>query len=262
MPANLMWTPLYLLIQLIGYICLRLKWKRIGGLIKRVPSGFVTSVQSRIRDLIYSQLLGNPSHPEKCELYRFISEEILQTVPASSRTSAEDWNQTYIKDALPPLIAQILEQYSITRTASADIANTVITTAAGAIVLKQFTPGGLGLGIIVATLYIKARMASDFMFGETLGGVYYSVFPPEPTLGIIALSTLIVMCCLAIVAAFSGLLTDPIQYYLHIHQKRLRKMLKHMAKDFKRQSKGSFHPKDQYLARIMELIDALKTHVI
>lgn len=229
---------------------------------KRVPSGFITSVQTRIRDLIYSELLGSPSHPEKCELYHFISAEILLTVPTHSHTASENWDQTTIKDALPPLIAQILEQYSITRTASADIANTVITTAAGAIVLKQFTPGGLGLGIIVATIYIKARMASDFMFGETLGAIYYSAFPPEPSLGTIALSTLIVMCCLAIVGAFSGLITDPIQYYLRIHQRRLRKMLKHMAKDFKQQSKGSFHPKDQYLARIMELVDALKTHVI
>ncbi len=262
MPANLIWTPLYLLIQLIGYICLRLKWKRIARLTKRVPSGFITDVQSRIRDLIYAELLGSPSHPEKCELYRFISDEILQAVPTPSHTAPEDWDQSTIKDDLPPLIVQILEQYSITRTASADIANTVITTAAGAIVLKQFTPGGLGLGIIVATIYIKTRMASDFVFGETLGTIYYSAFPPEPSLGTIALSTLIVMCGLAIVAAFSGLITDPIQYYLRIHQRRLRKMLKHMAKDFKQQSKGSFHPKDQYLARIMELVDALKTHVI
>lgn len=257
MPANLIWTPFYVLMQVIGFACLKLKLNTISDKISHLPSGLNTQVQAHVRNLIYTELLGSPSHPQSCSLYRFISEEIIQ-VAGSIPSHLEP---SYFDQTLQRLIKQTLEQYSITRISSADIANTMISTAAGALVFKQFTPGGLGLGIVLASIIAKASLSADFIFGATLGHYYYALFPPEPSFGMIVLSTLSILLSLSIIAAFSGLLTDPIQHYLGIHQRRLRKMLKHMSQDFKQQSVGSFHPKDQYLARIMELFDAIKTHI-
>ena len=67
------------------------------------------------------------------------------------------------------------------------------------------------------------------------------------------------MALLAILAAFAGLLIDPIQYHLGIHQRRLRKMIEQLEIDIQQQAQSRFNPKDPYIARIMDIVDAVKT---
>ncbi len=257
MPTNLVWAPLYLLIRLIGLLFLKLKYPVLANALSKTPCGFETKVQRQTKACVYTELLGSPCHPDTCELHRFVLEALANTQNLPPK-AIKDGAQT---DKLGGIVNQTLSQYSITRTASADITNTLLSTAAGALTFKQFTPGGLGLGIVLASVYARYTATSDFIFGDTLGGFYYAVFPPEPSVQVIVIATFCILGFLSIIASFSGLLTDPIQYCLGLHQRRLKKLIQHIKEDFKTQSRASFHPKDQYLARIMEVFDALKTHL-
>ncbi|MFL0801265.1 MAG: hypothetical protein K6L80_12490 [Agarilytica sp.] len=257
MPSNLIWAPFYMVIQLLGMLLRKLKCPILADLLSKTPNGFATQVQKQTRKHVYSKLLGSPSHPTECELHRCILESLTraQSVPLTTE------DEQLLRDKLRPIVNQTLAQYAVTRTASADITNTLLSTATGALTFKQFTPGGLGLGLVLASVYAQYSAKSNFIFGDTLGGLYYAAFPTEPSIQLMAISTLVILALLSILASFSGLLTDPIQYRLGLHQYRLKKLIRHMKADFNTQSRASFHPKDQYLARIMEVFDALKTHL-
>ncbi len=257
MPSNLIWAPFYMLIQLISFLLRRLHLPTLANHLRSTPCGFATQVQQQTNNQVYSELLGSPSHVEKCELHRFVLASITETQGVALTNKDEE----ALREKLHPIVDQTLSQYSITRTASADITNTLLSTATGALTFKQFTPGGLGLGLVFASVYAQHSAKYNFIFGDTLGGIYYAVFPAEPSILIMTTSTLSILGLLSIIASFSGLLTDPIQYRLGLHQYRLKKLIRHMKTDFKTQSRASFRPKDQYLARIMEVFDALKTHL-
>ncbi len=257
MPSNLIWAPFYMLMQLAGLLLKRAKYSTQANLMSRTPSGFTTQVQQQTKQYVYSELLGSPSHPDKCELHHFVLKSLSQT----QNIALTPHNEEMLTDKLRPIVDQTLARYSLTRTASADITNTLLSTAAGALTFKQFTPGGLGLGIVLASVYTQYSAQSNFIFGDTLGEFYYAMFPAEPSLATMAISTLCILGLLSVLASFSGLLTDPIQYKFGLHQYRLKKLIRHMKTDFENQSRASFHPKDQYIARIMEVFDALKTHL-
>ncbi len=257
MPSNLIWAPFYMMLQLVGLLLKKLSFSTLANRLHKTPSGFATQVQQKTNEQVYSELLGSPSHIDKCDLHRFVLESITEAQEIALKRKDEE----VLREKLRPIVDQTLSQYSITRTASADITNSLLSTAAGALTFKQFTPGGLGLGLVLASVYANHSAKSNFIFGDTLGGIYYSVFPVDPSLLVTTISTLSILGLLSIIASFSGLLTDPIQYRLGLHQYRLKKLIRHMKTDFKTQSRASFRPKDQYLARIMEVLDALKTHL-
>lgn len=257
MPGNLLWAPFYICFQLLSFFVKRIGWTKFAKTLNRIPGGFQTKVQHQTRALIDRKLLGSPADIHNSQLSHYIIEEILTS--AASEASPTKLQDAHAK--LIPLVEKTLKRYTLTRTASADITNTLLSTAVGAIAWKKFTPGGLGLGIILAGFYAKHSATSHFILGESLGTVYYSIFPPEPSIVVTILSVTLVLCLLSIIAAFSGLITDPLQYLFGLHQKRLRKLVTHLENDFRKESEASFHPKDPYIARIMELFDAIKTHV-
>ena len=254
MPVNLLWAPLYLIIQLLALACQAANWYKAHDLLHKTPTGFTTKVQKQMVENINRELLGNT--PEVCdnEFHQYLIAEL--TTLANSRDNIN--TQAFI-NTIDPILNEALAQYAITRTASADITNTALSTALGALMLKKFTPGGLGFGLLIAAFVAKGQYSRDFIFGETLGNYYYALFPPSPSLALIAGCTLGVMCILAVLASFSGLLSDPIQYHTRLHHYRLKKFINHLERDFTARSETTFKPKDQYLARIMEVLDTFKT---
>jgi len=257
MPINLLWAPIYVSLQILAWSFQFGGWQTASRRLKNIPSGFLTHVQKHVRDLIYWELLARGDVSPAETIYRFTSEEIEKVVSKSH----ENFDRAGLRHTLKPNLKNALEQYVITRTASADIANTLISSIVGAIALKKFTPGGFAIGLIVASTFAQYHAAGDFIFGEALGKIYYGIFPQSPSTTLVVACTLVVLCGLAIVAALSGLITDPLQHALGIHQYRLRKMIKHLKQDFCGNKTAGFHPKDQYLARIMEIFDTIKTHI-
>ena len=162
---------------------------------------------------------------------------------------------------IEPIVADALKEYQVTRTAAADITNSLSCTIFGAFAFQKFTPGGIGVAFLLASLWVKEIAVRNFVLGDTLGSFYYSLFPPEPSLAMTGAFFGAVMVLLAVIAALSGIIIDPIQAALGVHRKRLMKMIDHLEQDFSAKASNTYRPKDQFVARIMDAFDMIKSGV-
>ncbi|MBV9734751.1 MAG: hypothetical protein JO209_02495 [Acidisphaera sp.] len=154
-------------------------------------------------------------------------------------------------------LEQALTTYAGTRAAAAEIATGLVTLGAGAIGLKQLTPGAVTLGpVLAATLAHEAAVAS-FPLGAGLGGLWYGVFPTAPSALLVGGLTGGLMLAAASVAAFAGLLTDPLQRRLGLHEKRLLRMLDALERQMLEAGAPDFSVRDHYVARLLDLFDWL-----
>jgi len=62
----------------------------------------------------------------------------------------------------------------------------------------------------------------------------------------------------AILTSFSGIITDPIQYKLGLHQKRLNKLIDSLDKELRGLGDSGLHFKEQYIARVFDLLDLFR----
>jgi hypothetical protein len=225
-PPNLFWAPFYVTALLAALLARRAGLARAGRLLERVPAGLPTRVQRYVHARIERELLG--------------------------------LNRGRRPDDVAALTGEALLRYGTTRTAGADITNSVASTVFGAVALKQFTPGGIAIGLVLAAWLARRQAADTFLLGDTLGRWYYDVFPPEPSLALQLAGIAAVLACLAVLASLSGLFLDPLQARLGLHQYRLRRMLEHLEQDVAARQGSSFRPRDPYLARLLEVIDAAR----
>lgn len=257
-PVNLLWAPIYALACLINILVPDRKGLRwLHAVIRRVPAGLTTRVQEHISDLILTDLLNDGRTGPLLEHYLVDALE-----EAYARHNHEPVDHQQFRELIEPLFAQTLSQYRVTRTASADITSNLSCTLLGAFAFQKFTPGGIGLGLVLATMLAKTLAARDFILGESLGHWYYSWFPPEPSLATTAMVMLAVMTVLSAFAALSGMLFDPIQAAVGLHRRRLHKLLDHLQKDLTHSTQSSFRPKDQFVARIMDAFDMVKASLL
>lgn len=257
-PINLLWAPVYALACLVKFLLPKrtgLMW--LHGLMNHVPAGFTTRVQQHISHLILVDLLNNNQEHQLLESYLI---EALEAV--YERHACEPVDHHQFTRVIEPLVADALKQYRVTRTASADITNSLSCTVLGAFAFQKFTPGGIGLAVVLASMLAKTLAARDFILGETIGIWYYSVFPPEPSLAITAGVTVAVMASLAAFAALSGVIFDPVQAAVGLHRRRLHKLLNHLQRDVTRSTQSSFRPKDQFVARILDMFDMIKSGLL
>lgn len=253
-PINLLWAPVYGLVCLLRAL-IRGRRSLIGldAILGRVPDGLNTRVQRYISERILEELL-DPGPSKRLEDYLV---ESLRDTWDSHHAGQVDVGR--FRRLIEPLMEDALSQYRVTRTASADITNSLSCTVLGAFTFQKFTPGGIGIAIVLASIIAKALAVRDFFLGETLGDVYYSLFPPEPSTATTAVVIAAVLGLLSAVAALSGMVTDPIQAATGLHRRRLTTLIDRLQQDFLNQTRGSFRPKDAVVARILDAFDAIKS---
>ncbi|WP_075187276.1 DUF6635 family protein [Teredinibacter haidensis] len=255
-PLNLFWAPVYALISFIKYLLHRKGYLSLASLLGKVPDGATTQVQKHLAKLIYSDLLQLDCEQSSLEVHiaAALEERYNESHPSINQ-------QKIFAQRIGPLVHQALLQYRITRTASSDITNSIASTLVGAFAFHKFTPGGIGIGLILAAIIAKATAVNEFFLGRNIGYFYYALLPPEPSLELKAWSLLAVLAVLSAFASFSGLITDPLQSVTRLHHQRLHKMINHLEKDFLEEANNSFRPKDQYVARILDMFDVIKPHL-
>jgi len=118
------------------------------------------------------------------------------------------------------------------------------------------------VGLLLASWWAQRQAIENFFFGDFLGGLYYGLFPAQPSVRLSLVGIAAVLACLAVFASLSGLITDPIQSWTGLHRYRLNKMIDHLQKDFEASSSNTFRPKDPYLARMLDILDATKSHLL
>ena len=257
-PVNLLWAPVYALVCLLKILVPKrtgLMW--LHGLANRVPAGLTTRVQQHISHLILMDLLNNGQQSSILEGYLI---EALEEV--YERHTCKPVDHQRFSTLIEPLVADALSQYQMTRTASADITNSILCTVLGAFAFQKFTPGGIGLGVVLATMLATTLATQNFILGETIGSWYYSWFPPEPSLATTASVMIAVMGSLAAFAAFSGVIFDPVQAAVGLHRWRLYKLLDHLQRDATISTQSSFRPKDQFVARILDMFDMIRSGLL
>lgn len=257
-PVNLFWAPVYAVLSLVKFFVRKhagQSW--LYRLLDRLPAGFTTRVQQRISEMILLDLLKLGRPVSLLEEYIL---ESLQEVYESHADCPVDSRRFH--QMMVPLVDQALVQYRVTRNASADITNCLSCSVVGAFAFQKFTPGGVGISVLLASMLAKSMAARDFFLGETLGNVYYSWFPPETSLTLTVGIWAGIMSLLAAIAAFSGIITDPFQAATGLHRRRLYKMLDHLHLDFVNQTRNSFQPKDQFVARILEAFDMIRSGLL
>jgi len=254
-PVNLFWAPLYACVGVIRFLVGKSLgtgwlWRQLG----KFPPGFSTRVQREISDKVLAELMGQGT--EHTTLRWFIAEELQSLYERQQRCHTDSARFHALTE---PVVEEAITQYRVTRTASADITNTLSCTVLGAFAFQKFTPGGLGIALMLAAIISNELAVRSFIFGEGLGSLWYAFFPPEPSFGLTAGVAAAVMALLAAFAALSGVISDPIQAALGVHQKRLNKMLDQLEQDFIERSSSRFRPKDQYVARVLEVFDMVKS---
>lgn len=255
-PINLIWAPLYLCFQLLFFALGKAGWLGAKKWAAKIPAGLTTKVQRNINGLIQNELLDVEKLHTCIDKYLL---PVANQLIAEQELHGEDKRKVYSE--LNSIVDDALKQLMQSRTAAADISNTIFAAMVGAIAFKKFTPGGIGIGLIVAGVWVKLRAQQNFMLGETAGGWYYTVFPPQANTTENLVAIIAVMLVLSVIATFSGLVTDPLQALLGVHKRRLNKLVNRLEHNLLQRSSAGFKTFDPYVARILDLFDTVKSHI-
>src|SRR3546814_12365235 len=115
--------------------------------------------------------------------------------------------------------------YAATRVAAGDLANALVTAGVGALAFNQVTPGMFTLGPTVAHALAQQAAVASFPLGAGIGGLWYGAMPATAPVALVGGVTGGLMALASVLAAFSGVLTDPVQRRLGLHRRRLEKLL-------------------------------------
>ena len=150
-----------------------------------------------------------------------------------------------------------LTGYAGTRAAAAEITTALITLGTGALAFQKATPGALALGPVLAGTMAQGSAIASFPLGAYAGGIWYGLFPAKASGVLVAGATAGVMGVAAIATAFAGILADPVQRATGLHRRRLAALVASVEAGFRRADDKGFVAYDLYVARLLDLGDAL-----
>lgn len=222
---------------------------------------FDTAVGQEIEWLIITDLLELPFRQGERETRRDALMEAILSAPELQQT-LNDTLAAIGRHGDNPVFRQRLEAaiqtYAGTRAAAAEITTALLTVGAGAIAVKQATPGVMTLGPALAAALAQQAAVASFPLGAGVGSLWYGIFPAaaSPVLvggvtgGLLAVST--------IAAAFAGILADPVQRKLGLHQRRLHRLIDALERQWNAErEEAGFVARDPYVARLLDLFDLL-----
>jgi hypothetical protein len=157
--------------------------------------------------------------------------------------------------ALRTRIDTAIAEYATTRAAAAEITTSLLSLGTGAATLSKLTPGAITLGPALAASLAQQAAVSSFPFGGALGSLWYAAFPAAPSTVLVAGLTGGLMAGAAVSAAFAGILADPVQRRLGLHQRRLHRMLDAMQAQLLDPDARGFVVHDHYVARLLDFVD-------
>ena len=259
-PANLM-----LAVPHLG-----LKVAAAGGRALRMPQTarwldgrqlYLTSAVTReVEWRLFSELLELPYVQSDRAFHRdALAEEILRDprVAAALDAALTAIGRRAGEPAFRQWLTEAMATYAGTRVAAADLASALITAGVGALTFKQLTPGMISLGPAVAHAMAQQMAVAGFPLGAGLGGLWYGVAPAAAPLAAVVGVTAGMMAAAAMFAAFSGVVTDPLQRRLGVHRRRLHRLVDSLGPELAGTGESRFVVRDHYVARLVDLLDVL-----
>jgi hypothetical protein len=158
-----------------------------------------------------------------------------------------------------PALRQRLEtamgEYTRTRAAATEITTALLSLSAGAIALRKLTPGAISLGPSLAAAIAQRAAVMSFPMGGALGSVWYSLFPVAPSAVLVGVLTGGLLAASTVASAFAGVVADPVQRKLGLHQRRLTRMLDALERQMFDPAAPGFVVHDHYVARLLDVFD-------
>lgn len=258
-PANLTLAAPQLALNLGAQAAGRLGAPRAARLMRRSIL-IETALSREIEWLILTELLELPIAQKQRQSFR---DELARAILDSPHVAAtlEAMLLAIGRQGHDPAFRERLRaamtEYGLARNAAAEITTGLINLAAGALALQKVTPGVATLGPALASALSQQAAVGSFPFGSWLGTAWYALFPTVPTAGLVMTTTGGVMLTSAALAAFAGVIADPIQRATGLHERRLRHMIERLEQQFFDPGAPGFAVHAHYVARLLDLFDLL-----
>jgi hypothetical protein len=259
-PANALLSLPQIGIKLTALGARGLRRKQTAAWLDRQNILLETAVARELRWRIITELLQQPfKDGDRVSMRNGLAEAILAhpKVMHMVEDAATTVGSRHEDPAFRARMEDALTEYAGTRAAAAEITTALVTLGTGAIAFKQATPGALALGPAIAASVAQQLAIASFPLGATVGGVWYGIFPAHASAALVAGSTAGLMGLAAVVAAFAGVVSDPVQRQLGIHERRLNSLIDSLEKSFDAQNAQGYVAYDLYVARLMDLSDVL-----
>lgn len=239
----------------------RFGWRRASAGLRRWPTQLETAVSREIDWLMWSEFLELPYHAGGRVSDRDALAELLLAEPEIARAlaAAKAIAAGHRDDAVfNARLTESMARYTGARTAAAEIATALASAGVGGLVAQQLTPTAFTLGPALAAILAQQAAIIAFPLGTGLGGMWYAMFPAEPSWQLVAGMTVGLLAVSSVMAAFAGIVADPIQRALGIHRRRLEKLVDSMEADLLDGGTGNFRVRAHYVARLFDFFEAVR----
>jgi hypothetical protein len=152
-------------------------------------------------------------------------------------------------------IEQAIAEYTGSRAAASELTTQLVSLSTGALTFGKLTPGMATLGPTLAAIVAQQAAVASFPLGAGLGGIWYSLFPAAPSLALLAGMTGGLMLLGSTLAAFAGIVADPVQRRLGLHRARLMRLIDSLERQANDPRAPGFAVRDHYVARLLDLFD-------
>ncbi len=254
-PINVMLSPILLLARGLAWICRKLRWARAADWLADRRLLLRTAVSARVEAAILGELLDVPlaagrALPDRAAMSRAIL--------AAPQFRAMIRSQGSVAEAqrVADRITGAIGDYTGTRSSIAEFTTGLVTLAIGAFAFQALTPGMISMAPGVAGAVSQGTAVAEFPLGASLGGVWYGVFPVGPSPALIAATVAGLMLMGSVIAAFAGVIADPVQVRLGIHRRRLLRLLDTLDAEIGGSRDRPFAAREHALARVFDLWDA------
>jgi hypothetical protein len=256
-PANLFLAGPALAVNLTAWAARRGGMERVAARLAHRRLLLEAEVSREIEWLVATELLEIPCQRRDRASYR---DAIAETILADARAAARLGAPLALAGTDPELrrrLAAAIETYLGSRTATAEIATGFVAAGLGALVVKQATPGLVTLSSAVAAMIAQQTAIAAFPLGAGLGSLWYGLFPATAGPGLLAATTAGIFLVGAMLAAFSGVVTDPIQRRLGLHRRRLVRLLQVLETELCGEAGRNRIMRDHYVARLVDIFDLI-----
>ena len=257
-PANLFLAGPALSVKLASWAARRAGNHRLAAWLAGRRLLVETDVGREVEWLVATELLEIPCRGRHRASYRdAIAETILADSRAAERLGAQ-LNRLAGRDLeFRGRVVLAIENYLGSRSATAEIATGFFAAGLGALAVKQATPGLMTLSSAIAGAIAQQTAIAAFPLGASLGGLWYGLFPATAGPGLLAATTGGVFLGGALLAAFSGIVTDPLQRRLGLHRRRLFRLLRALEGILSGETGQNLTMHDHYVARLADIFDML-----
>ncbi|WP_340108184.1 DUF6635 family protein [Pikeienuella sp. HZG-20] len=247
-PANLALAPVFASARLTAALAAAAKRRRTAGWLRSRRIMLETAVMREVRRLILVELLELPPDGAGDDALA----AAITADPAIRRMLAAAERGGPGRAALHAG----LSEYAGARAAVAEMTTALATVGAGAAVFQKLTPGALSLGPALAAAMTQSAAVAAFPLGAAAGSLWYGVMTPAVPVSLVAGVTAGLAASASVLAAFAGVVADPVQRGLGLHRRRLLRLIDALERQFVEGEAAGFVAREHYVARLLDLMDA------